>query len=74
MKTLAALLKREPAMAAGIASAVVALAAAFGFRWPASVVGAVLAGVALLLGLLVRSQVTPVPARPKPAEGQHAAP
>jgi len=73
MRTLAALLKREPAMASGIVTAVVALAAAFGFRWSASTVGSVLAVVTLVLSAVVRQHVTPAPPRPRPA-GEHAAP
>jgi hypothetical protein len=55
-------------MSAGIVSAVVALAAAFGFRLSASVAGGVLAALTLLLSALVRSRVVPVTPAPK---GEH---
>ena len=72
MAWLTAFLKREPAMSAGIVSAVVALASAFGFRLSASVVGGVLAALTLILSALVRSRVSPSPRAPaKPPE--HAA-
>lgn len=59
-------LTREPAVSAGTVAAVVALAAAFGFHLSAGVVGTVLAVLSLLLSVLVRSQVTPVAAKPQP--------
>lgn len=74
MSWLAALLKREPAMAAAIVSAAVALAAAFGFRWSTSVVGGILAVLTLALGAVVRSRVSPVVPEAKAAAGEHAAP
>jgi hypothetical protein len=71
---LTGFLKREPAMAAAIVSAVVALAAAFGFRWSAYVVGGILAVLTLVLGAVVRSRVSPVVPEAKEAAGEHAAP
>jgi putative effector of murein hydrolase LrgA (UPF0299 family) len=68
---LTGFLRREPAMSAGITSAVVALAAAFGLSLPADVVGGVLAVLTLALGAVVRSRVTPVKAAVK---GEHEAP
>jgi hypothetical protein len=54
------ILQREPAISAGTVSAVVALAAGFGFHWSPGVVGAVLAGVSLASSVIVRSRVVPV--------------
>jgi hypothetical protein len=72
MSWLTAFLRREPALSAGITSAVVALAAAFGFRLSASAVGGILAALTLLLSAVVRSRVQPVASTPqKPPE--HAA-
>jgi hypothetical protein len=65
---LAAVLKREPAMAAGITTAIVTLAAVFGLDWAATVVGPVVAVVTLMLSAVVRSRVTPA----KPAAPEHA--
>lgn len=64
------LLKREPAVSAAVVSDIVALASALGFHLSATVVGIVVAAVTAVLGVVVRSQVTPV----KPQrEGEHAA-
>jgi len=54
------LIRQEPAVTAGTVSAIVALAAGFGFHWSAPVVGAVLAGVSLVSSVIVRSRVVPV--------------
>ena len=67
------LVKQEPVVSAGLVSAVVALAAAFGFHWSAAVVGPVLAGLSLVLSAVVRSRVTPVKAvKPAPEEQRPA--
>ena len=65
--------QQEPAMSAGIVTAVVSLAAAFGFRWSAAVVAAVLAVLSLVLSVAVRSKVTPAPS-PPPAQAAPTAP
>lgn len=65
-------LKQEPAVSSGVVAAVVALAAVFGLHLSPDVVGPVLAGLSLLLGVIVRSRVTPVTAPHQPP-GEHAA-
>lgn len=61
------LIRQEPAVSAGTVAAVVSVAAAFGFRWSAGVVGAVLAVLSLVLSVIVRSRVTPVSPPEAPA-------
>ena len=51
---------REPAMVLAFIGAVIAVAVAFGLPVTKEQVGAILAATALLLGLITRSQVTPV--------------
>jgi hypothetical protein len=65
------LIQSEPAVSAGTVAAVVALAAAFGFHWSAGVVGAVLAGLSLLLSVIVRSRVAPVTSPPAAPPSPH---
>jgi hypothetical protein len=60
MSTLLAKIRTEPALLSGALAAVLALAAAFGFKLSADQVGALMAVVTAGLGFVVRSQVTPV--------------
>lgn len=60
MTRLANLWGREPAMILAVVQAALALVAVFGLRLSAEQIGAVLALTAAVLGLLTRSQVTPV--------------
>lgn len=51
--------KREPAMILAVVQAIIALAISFGFGLSPEQVGSILAVTAAVLGLVVRSQVTP---------------
>lgn len=51
---------REPALWLGLIQAVIALAVGFGLDWTAEQVSLVLAAVAAIVAVVVRSQVTPV--------------
>lgn len=51
---------REPAMVLALVQAVIALVVAFGLSLAPDQVGAILAVTAVLLGLITRSQVSPV--------------
>lgn len=59
MSALFALIRREPAVVAGIVQALLALAVAFGFDLSADQTAAIVAVTAGILALVVRSQVTP---------------
>lgn len=52
-------IKREPALVSGLVAAALALAIAFGLDLTEKQVGAIMAVVAAVLALVVRSQVTP---------------
>ena len=54
------MIRREPAAIAGVVQAVLALLVAFGLDLSPEQVGAILAVTAAVLGLVVRSQVSPV--------------
>ena len=60
MTRLTSLWGREPAMILAVVQAALALFVVFGLRLSAEQIGAVLALTAAVLGLLTRSQVTPV--------------
>ena len=62
MSRITALWDREPAMILAVVQAALALAVAFGVGLSVEQTGAVLAVSAAVLGLLTRSQVTPVAA------------
>ena len=51
---------REPAMVLALVQAVIALVVAFGLQLAPDQIGAILAVTAVVLGLITRSQVTPV--------------
>ena len=51
---------REPAMVLALVQAVIVLAVSFGLKLTPEQTGAILAITALVLGLITRSQVTPV--------------
>lgn len=51
---------REPAAILGAVGALISLAMAFGLELSEEQVGAVMAAVSFLLGLITRSRVTPV--------------
>jgi diacylglycerol kinase len=51
---------REPAMVLAFVQAIIVLAVAFGLQLTADQTGAIVAVTAIILGLLTRSQVTPV--------------
>ena len=57
---------REPALILAAVQAILALVAAFGLDLSAEQTGAILAVSAALLGILTRSQVTPVQEEPLP--------
>lgn len=50
---------REPAMVIALVESLLLLAMAFGFDLTAEQMGAIMAPVAILLGLITRSRVTP---------------
>lgn len=52
--------KREPALVLAAVQAVLAVAIGFGLSWSPEQVSLVLAATAAVLGLITRSQVTPV--------------
>lgn len=52
--------RREPAAIIALVSAVIALVVAFGASLSAEQVGAIMAVVTIIAGLVTRSQVTPV--------------
>ena len=60
MTRLTSLWGREPAMILAVVQAALAFFVVFGLRLSAEQIGAVLALTAAVLGLLTRSQVTPV--------------
>lgn len=53
------ILGREPAMVLALVQAVIALGVAFGLNLDAQQTGAIVAVSAIVLGLIVRSKVTP---------------
>lgn len=60
MATIQQRIKREPALVAGVISAVIALAVSFGADLSSEQVGAIMAVVAAVTALFTRQQVTPV--------------
>ena len=56
------ILRREPAAISAAVAAVIALVVSFGADLSHEQVGAIMAVVSVVLGLVVRSQVTPVAA------------
>ena len=58
------MIRREPAAIAGVVQAVLALLVAFGLDLSPEQIGAILAVTAAVLGLVVRSQVSPVDRTP----------
>ncbi len=60
MKVLIALLRSEPAVLGSLVGAAVTLAASFGFSLSADQIAAVTAVASIIIGLVVRSQVSPV--------------
>lgn len=52
---------REPALVMEAISAVIALAIGFGLDWTGEQVALTMAAVAAVVGIIVRSKVTPVP-------------
>jgi hypothetical protein len=56
---------REPAMVLALVQAVIALVVAFGLNLAPDQIGAILAVTAVILGLITRSRVSPVPATPQ---------
>jgi diacylglycerol kinase len=61
MSGLATLWGREPAMVVAFVQAIIVLGVAFGLNLSPVQIGAILAAVAIALGLLTRTQVTPTP-------------
>jgi hypothetical protein len=61
MSKVLSLVQAEPALVAGVIQAVLGLALAFGLDLSNEQVGAIMAVVAAILALAVRSQVTPTP-------------
>ena len=59
MATIQQRIKREPALVAGVISAVIALAVSFGADLSSEQVGAIMAVVAAVTALFTRQQVTP---------------
>jgi len=59
MSAIWARIQREPALVLGLAGAVIALAVSFGADLSTEQTGTILAAVAAVLSLVVRSQVTP---------------
>jgi hypothetical protein len=55
------ILGREPAMVLALVQAVLALVVAFGLNLAPDQIGAILAVTAVVLGLITRSRVSPVP-------------
>ena len=51
---------REPAMVLALVQAIIVLGVAFGLKLTPEQTGAILAVTAIVLGLITRSQVTPV--------------
>lgn len=69
MAAIIAFIRKEPTAIAAIVTAVIALAASFGLKLTADQTGTLMALVALIVGFVVRSQVTPtatVPPVPVP--------
>lgn len=60
MPTIQQRIKREPALVAGVISAVIALAVSFGADLSSEQTGAIMAVVAAVTALFTRQQVTPV--------------
>ena len=60
MATIQQRIRREPALVAGVISAVIALAVSFGAGLDETQVGAIMAVVAAVSALFTRQQVTPV--------------
>ena len=60
MATIQQRIKREPALVAGVISAVIALAVSFGAGLDETQVGAIMAVVSAVTALFTRQQVTPV--------------
>jgi hypothetical protein len=58
------LFKAEPAVVVSLVSAIIALAVSFGLHWSNEQIGAVMAVVTILAGVLIRSQVSPTPPKP----------
>lgn len=59
MATIQQRIKREPALVAGVISAVIALAVSFGAGLDETQVGAIMAVVSAVTALFTRQQVTP---------------
>jgi hypothetical protein len=56
----------EPVLSAAAVNAIVALIASLGLHLSPAVIGAIVSVLSIALGLLARSQVTPVPPPPVP--------
>lgn len=61
MSGIGTLWGREPAMIVAFVQAIIVLGVAFGLNLTADQIGAILAVVAIVLGLITRSQVSPTP-------------
>ena len=72
MATIQQRIKREPALVAGVISAVIALAVSFGADLSSEQVGAIMAVVAAVTALFTRQQVTPVAKARDDYEARHA--
>lgn len=69
MAGITAFIRKEPTAIAAIVTAVIALAASFGLNLTADQTGTLMALVVLVVGFVVRSQVTPtssIPPLPPP--------
>lgn len=64
------LFKREPAVILSLVSAVIALATGFGLDITSEQVGLVMAAVSAVIGVVTRSQVTPVASLPTGIRGR----
>ena len=72
MATIQQRIKREPALVAGVVSAVIALAVSFGADLSSEQVGAIMAVVAAVTALFTRQQVTPVAKAHDDYEARHS--
>jgi hypothetical protein len=64
VKGFVALIRREPAIVAGVISAIIAVIAAFGLDVSAEATAAILGLAAVIVAIIVRSQVVPAAAVP----------
>lgn len=64
---LVAWVRSEPAALGGAFTAIVGVLMAFGLQLSPNLVGGITSAIALIVGLVVRSQVTPTVATPAPA-------